>query len=158
MTSTNDIRRGFLDYFEKNGHARVQSAPLVPQNDPTFGQAGNLLPKIEGLVVGVIDGRGQPVGAQPPFLRKQVPRKLDRAILEIIAEREIAEHFEEGVVPRGIADIVEIVVLATGTNAFLRAGRLAVRPRFKAGEDVLERHHARIHEHQSRVVVRNERR
>ena len=36
MTSTNDIRRGFLDYFGKNGHARVQSAPLVPHNDPTL--------------------------------------------------------------------------------------------------------------------------
>ncbi|MFL6760525.1 alanine--tRNA ligase [Sphingomonas sp.] len=36
MTSTNDIRRGFLDYFEKSGHARVPSAPLVPQNDPTL--------------------------------------------------------------------------------------------------------------------------
>jgi len=36
MTSTNDIRRGFLEYFEKNGHARVQSAPLVPHNDPTL--------------------------------------------------------------------------------------------------------------------------
>src|SRR5438270_12477346 len=36
MTSTNDIRRGFLDYFGSNGHARVQSAPLVPHNDPTL--------------------------------------------------------------------------------------------------------------------------
>src|SRR5690242_848244 len=36
MTSTNDIRRSFLDYFEKNGHTRVPSAPLVPQNDPTL--------------------------------------------------------------------------------------------------------------------------
>ncbi|QNQ11310.1 alanine--tRNA ligase [Sphingomonas alpina] len=36
MTSTNDIRRSFLDYFESAGHARVQSAPLVPQNDPTL--------------------------------------------------------------------------------------------------------------------------
>ncbi|MCL6730517.1 alanine--tRNA ligase [Sphingomonas hankyongi] len=36
MTTTNDIRRGFLDYFEKNGHARVPSAPLVPHNDPTL--------------------------------------------------------------------------------------------------------------------------
>ena len=36
MTSTNDIRRSFLDYFEKQGHARVPSAPLVPQNDPTL--------------------------------------------------------------------------------------------------------------------------
>ncbi|HEY4071129.1 MAG TPA: alanine--tRNA ligase [Sphingomicrobium sp.] len=36
MTSTNDIRRSFLDFFEKNGHARVASAPLVPHNDPTL--------------------------------------------------------------------------------------------------------------------------
>ena len=36
MTSTNDLRRGFLDYFEGQGHARVASAPLVPHNDPTL--------------------------------------------------------------------------------------------------------------------------
>jgi len=36
MSSTNDIRRSFLDYFEGEGHARVPSAPLVPQNDPTL--------------------------------------------------------------------------------------------------------------------------
>lgn len=36
MTSTNDIRRSFLDYFGANGHAIVPSAPLVPHNDPTL--------------------------------------------------------------------------------------------------------------------------
>jgi alanyl-tRNA synthetase len=36
MTSTNDIRRSFLDYFGSNGHRQVPSAPLVPQNDPTL--------------------------------------------------------------------------------------------------------------------------
>jgi alanyl-tRNA synthetase len=36
MTSTNDIRRGFLDYFGANGHQVVPSSPLVPQNDPTL--------------------------------------------------------------------------------------------------------------------------
>jgi alanyl-tRNA synthetase len=36
MTSTNDIRRSFLDYFEGQGHARVASASLVPHNDPTL--------------------------------------------------------------------------------------------------------------------------
>src|SRR3954471_14586625 len=36
MTSTNDIRRSFLDYFSANGHQIVPSAPLVPQNDPTL--------------------------------------------------------------------------------------------------------------------------
>jgi len=36
MTSTNDIRRSFLDHFAKEGHAPVPSAPLVPHNDPTL--------------------------------------------------------------------------------------------------------------------------
>jgi alanyl-tRNA synthetase len=33
MTSTNDIRRAFLDYFEA-GHCPRPSAPLIPHNDP----------------------------------------------------------------------------------------------------------------------------
>ncbi len=42
MTSTNEIRRSFLDYFGAAGHDVVQSAPLVPYNDPTlmFTNAG----------------------------------------------------------------------------------------------------------------------
>ncbi|MFW5659831.1 MAG: alanine--tRNA ligase [Oceanicaulis sp.] len=36
MTALRDIRRQFLDYFAKNGHEVVQSAPLVPQDDPTL--------------------------------------------------------------------------------------------------------------------------
>ncbi|MBN8484500.1 MAG: alanine--tRNA ligase [Sphingomonadales bacterium] len=42
MTSTNEIRRSFLEYFGRNGHEVVQSAPLVPYNDPTlmFTNAG----------------------------------------------------------------------------------------------------------------------
>ena len=36
MTSTNDIRRSFLDYFGGAGHEKVPSAPLVPHNDPTL--------------------------------------------------------------------------------------------------------------------------
>jgi alanyl-tRNA synthetase len=36
MTSTNDIRRSFLEFFGSEGHQIVQSAPLVPHNDPTL--------------------------------------------------------------------------------------------------------------------------
>lgn len=36
MTSTNDIRRSFLDFFAGEGHVAVPSAPLVPYNDPTL--------------------------------------------------------------------------------------------------------------------------
>jgi alanyl-tRNA synthetase len=42
MTSVNDIRSTFLNFFAKNGHEIVPSSPLVPRNDPTlmFTNAG----------------------------------------------------------------------------------------------------------------------
>ncbi len=42
MSGVNDIRKSFLDYFERNEHAVVASSPLVPRNDPTlmFTNAG----------------------------------------------------------------------------------------------------------------------
>ena len=42
MTGVNQVRSTFLDYFRKNGHEVVPSAPLVPRNDPTlmFTSAG----------------------------------------------------------------------------------------------------------------------
>ena len=36
MSSTNEIRRSFLEYFGSQGHEVVPSAPLVPYNDPTL--------------------------------------------------------------------------------------------------------------------------
>ncbi|MEQ8300354.1 MAG: alanine--tRNA ligase [Hyphomonas sp.] len=36
MNGVNDIREAFLSFFEKQGHTRRASAPLVPQNDPTL--------------------------------------------------------------------------------------------------------------------------
>ena len=42
MTSLNQVRSTFLDFFRKNGHEVVPSAPVVPRNDPTlmFTSAG----------------------------------------------------------------------------------------------------------------------
>ena len=42
MVTSNDIRATFLNYFGRNGHQIVPSAPLVPRNDPTllFTSAG----------------------------------------------------------------------------------------------------------------------
>src|SRR5271166_740878 len=37
-----EVRRAFLEFFQKQGHQLVPSSPLVPQNDPTlmFANAG----------------------------------------------------------------------------------------------------------------------
>jgi alanyl-tRNA synthetase len=42
MSGVNEIRKSFLDYFAREGHAAVPSGPLVPRNDPTlmFTSAG----------------------------------------------------------------------------------------------------------------------
>ncbi|MBN2359331.1 MAG: alanine--tRNA ligase, partial [Deltaproteobacteria bacterium] len=40
--TSREIRQSFLSFFERNGHAVVESYPLVPANDPTllFTNAG----------------------------------------------------------------------------------------------------------------------
>jgi alanyl-tRNA synthetase len=42
MTTVNQVRSTFLDFFARNGHEVVASSPLVPRNDPTlmFTSAG----------------------------------------------------------------------------------------------------------------------
>ena len=71
-----------------------------------------------------------------PALDHQLPRPLDRFFLEVIAEAPVAEHLEEGVVIRIEPDIIQIVMLSAGADAFLRvddAGRVP-RPAFVARE------------------------
>ena len=43
----------------------------------------------------------------------------NRLLFEIIAEREIAQHFEERMMACGVADIVEVIMLAAGAHALL---------------------------------------
>src|SRR6266516_2933171 len=104
-------------------------------DDARLRQSRDLLPEIERLVVVDINRRGQLVLWQAIFLGDQVPRQLDGAVLEIVAEREIAEHLEKGVMPRGVADIVEIIVLAAGAHAFLRGGGARIAPLLDSGKD-----------------------
>ncbi|MFN5822602.1 MAG: alanine--tRNA ligase, partial [Sphingomonadales bacterium] len=62
MSSTNDIRRSFLDYFAGQDHDVVPSAPLVPYNDPTlmFTNAG-MVP-FKNVVTG-LESRAKPRAA-----------------------------------------------------------------------------------------------
>ena len=71
---------------------------------------------------------------------------MDRLALEIISEGEIPQHLEEGVVARGVADVLEIVVLAPGAHAALSGSGAQVVALFPAEKEVLELHHAGVGE------------
>src|SRR5204863_9092954 len=49
----------------------------------------------------------------------QLPRPLDRFLLEIIAEAPIAQHFEKSVVIGVETDIIQVVVFSAGADALL---------------------------------------
>ncbi len=53
MPSLNDIRSTYLDFFERNGHRKVESSPLVPRNDPTLMFANSGMVQFKNLFTGV---------------------------------------------------------------------------------------------------------
>ncbi len=50
--SSNDIRATFLGYFARNGHAVVESSPLVPRNDPTLMFANSGMVQFKNVFTG----------------------------------------------------------------------------------------------------------
>ena len=142
--------------------AGIAHAPEIVRrrdaDDPLVRQPGNLLPDRRGVFVFREHGDQQPVLGQAVVARDQLPRIGDGGFLEVVAEAEIPQHLEERVMPGGVADIVQVVVLAAGADAFLRRGGADIGPLLLPGEDVLELDHARVGEHQCRVVARHQRR
>ena len=109
------------------------------------------------LVVALVHRHPQLLRREPEHAGQELPAVADRVALEVVAEAEVAEHLEEGVVARGVADVLQIVVLAAGAHAALRGGRPRVRAPFRAEEDVLELHHAGVGEQQGRIVAGHQR-
>ena len=126
--------------------ARVTHLPevvLVAEAlDALHRHADDVVPDLLGLVVALVDGDPDAVAVEPPALGDQLPAVGDGQLLEVVAEAEVAHHLEEDEVALGAADVVEVVVLATGADALLRADGPAERRHLVADEVRLERHHA----------------
>ena len=114
-------------------------------------------PDVGGLVVVVVDRAPQALRIQAEREDEEVPGEMDRFALEVIAEGEVAEHLEEGVVARGVAHVLQIVVLAPGAHAALAGSGTQVIALLLAEEHVLELHHAGVGEQQRRIVAGHER-
>src|SRR5262249_26120642 len=137
---------------------RPEVLALAEPQDPLLRQP--LLPEQRGLVVLRVDRRPEALRIEAVALLpvgQELPGEGDGVLLEVIAEGEVAEHLEEGVVAARVADVVEVVVLAPGPHALLRACRPRVVPLLAAREDVLELVHPRVGEEERRVPGRNER-
>ena len=118
----------------------------------SIGTPTAVVPDLLRLVVALVDGDPDAVAVEPPLLGDQLPRVGDRQLLEVAAEAEVAEHLEEHEVALGATDLVEVVVLAAGAGALLRAHRVGERRLLVADEVGLERHHAGDVEQHRRVV------
>ena len=66
-----------------------------------------------------------PLVGQSVHLGQQLPGPADRLLLEIVAERPVAQHLEHRVVVGVVADLLQVVVLARHAQALLRIGRPA---------------------------------
>ena len=134
---------------------------LVAQTvNPLVGNARDLPPEFAGFVVGVMDRHVQEVGidAQPLAAGDPFPGELDRFFLEIVSEREVAQHFEEGLMAGGVAHLLQIVVLAACANALLHRDGARVVAMLQPLEDPLELHHAGIGKEQGGIIGRHQRR
>jgi len=70
MTSTNEIRRTFLDFFGRHDHRIVPSAPLVPYNDPSLMFVNAGMVPFKNVFTGL---------ETPPALRATSSQKCVRA-------------------------------------------------------------------------------
>jgi hypothetical protein len=136
--------------------AHLPEVVLVAQAlDAIHGHADLLVPDGLGLVVALVHGDPQAVAVETELLGHQLPAPRDDLALEVVAEAEVAEHLEEHEVSLGATHVVEVVVLAAGAGALLRADRALERRGLVADEVGLERHHA-CHREQHRRIVRDQ--
>jgi hypothetical protein len=143
------------------GVAHLPEVVLVAEAvDAGVGEARHLAPVLPRLVVGVVDRDAEPfrIEGQPLLAGDELPGEGDRVALEVVAEGEVPQHLEEGVVPLGEPHLLEVVVLAAGADALLHRRGSAVVALLDALKDALELVHPGVGEQQRRVVGGDQRR
>ena len=106
----------------------------------------------------MMDGDEHALRIETQLTHQQVPGEPERVPLEVVAEREVAEHLEERVMPGRLADLLQVVVFAAGAHAFLRRGRALEVDLLLTEKDTLELDHPGIGEQQRGIVGRDQRR
>ena len=122
---------------------------FLSQMDHPFGRQSDVLcPDVVCLVVILVNGCPQFIHGHFQNLGDVLPCPGERFLLEIVAEREISQHFKEGTVARGEPHPVDVGC----ANAFLTGGHSAPG-RFQFPREIFfQGRHARVDEQQGFVV------
>ena len=129
------------------GIAHGPEVVFLPQpHDAARRQPGDLLPEAGGFLVLMVNRGPEALPGEMVMPGQQLPGHFDGPFLEVIAEGEVAQHLEEGMVAGGEAHVFQVVVLAPGPDALLGAGGPGVGPGFFPQEDLFELHHAGVGE------------
>mmetsp|Transcript_16638 Transcript_16638/g.30522 ORF Transcript_16638/g.30522 Transcript_16638/m.30522 type:complete len:613 (+) Transcript_16638:1354-3192(+) len=97
---------------------------------------------------------------QSEYLGKESPRPVDDFLLKVVSETPVSKHFKKGVVIHVLSNIVQVVVLASCTDALLGVACTFQLAKLSVGiclsqEQGLVLRHARVDEQQRGVVVRH---
>ena len=130
----------------------------VEAHDAVIREAGHVLPNLPSFVIVLVHGREQAFLRELPNFGQEFPSPSNGFFLVVVAKAPVAEHLEEGVVVVVAAHHVEVVVLTGHAEALLAVACALPTLRIVAQEDGLELVHARVREHERRVVMRNHRR
>ena len=122
---------------------------VIPHALDPFGRQPHLVdPDLLRLVVAVVHGDPQAVAVEAEHVGQQLPGQRNGDFLEVVAEAEIAQHLEEGVVIGIGAHDLDV----EGAEALLHAGGPRPGSLLVTDEVRLEGHHAGDGEEHRRVV------
>ena len=100
--TANQLRRAYIEFFKRHGHAEINSAPLVPENDPTclFTTAG-MHPLVPFLL-----GERHPAGKRLVNVQKclrtgdidEVGDPFHLTFFEMLGNWSLGDYFKEGAI------------------------------------------------------------
>ena len=138
----------------------THSPEVIAGADPGKALSGHTdlaKPNICGFVVFFKNRNPEFFRWQTVTFGQQCPSMLDGLTLEVVAKTEVTQHLEKCMVPGGITNVIEIVMLAACTYAPLGGDRPMVGPFLLAKKHILELHHPRIGKQQRGIVMGHQR-
>ena len=110
---------------------------LAKTNDVSGVNADLVYPDLVSLLVVLIDRGPEKVLRDLESLGQELPSPRNSLVLEIVAEREVAEHLKEGSVTSGVTYALKV----GGTDTFLTGSNSVAGRNFLTGEEFLHRSH-----------------